>query len=218
MAMRIILIGPPGAGKGTQAASIIEHHSIVHISTGDILRENVRAGTELGQTAKRFMNAGQLVPDNLIIAMMRARLAEDDAQNGFILDGFPRNVSQADALTSLLDDMSLLLDAVVLLEVSDETVVRRLTNRRVCQSCGTIYNAQSHPPKSEGVCDSCGGRVLQRSDDQESVIRSRLAVYHKETAPLVEYYESEGLLRRVPADAESDAVLKYLTSLGSAGK
>ncbi|MDR1472320.1 MAG: adenylate kinase [Synergistaceae bacterium] len=216
--MRIILIGPPGSGKGTQATSIREKHPIAHISTGDILRENVRAGTELGQTAKRFMDAGQLVHDNLIIAMMRARLAEDDAQNGFILDGFPRNVSQADALSSLLDGMSLRLDAAVLLEISDETVVRRLTCRRVCSSCGSIYNALSHPPKARGVCDSCGGRVVQRADDQESVIRNRLAVYHKETAPLVEYYESRGMLRRVPADGESNAALKYLESLRASGK
>lgn len=216
--MRIILIGPPGAGKGTQAASIIEKHPIIHISTGDILRENVRAGTELGQTAKRFMNAGQLVPDHLIIAMMRDRLAEDDAQNGFILDGFPRNVQQADALASLLGDMSLRLDAVVLLEISDEAVVRRLEGRRVCSSCGMIYNVYSHPPKADDTCEACGGQVVRRADDQESVIRGRLDVYHKETAPLVEYYERSGLLHRVPADGGPDSALKYLESIGVSGK
>ncbi|MDR1916369.1 MAG: adenylate kinase [Synergistaceae bacterium] len=216
--MRIILIGPPGAGKGTQAMSIREKHPIVHISTGDILRENVRAGTALGQTAKKFMEAGQLVADSLIIAMMRARLSEEDAGRGFILDGFPRNVSQADELDLLLDEMSLRLDAVVLLEISDDVVVQRLTSRRVCASCGAIYNVLSHPTKAEGVCDSCSGRVIQRADDHESVIRNRLSVYHKETAPLVEYYEKKNLLHRINADGEPDSVLKFLESLEASGK
>ncbi len=215
--MRIILIGPPGAGKGTQASALKAKYPIAHISTGDILRDNVRRGTELGNEAKGFMDAGKLVTDELIIAMMRSRLSESDAASGFLLDGFPRTVEQADSLGKMLEEMSCRLDAAVLLEIEDDTVVRRLTSRRVCSSCGAIYNVISCPAKQEGVCDSCSGAVVQRDDDKESVIRNRLATYHKQTAPLVAYYEGKGLLHRVDAAGESDAVLKYLESLGMKG-
>ena len=215
--MRIILIGPPGAGKGTQASAIMAKYTVAHISTGDILRDNVKRGTELGNAAKNCMDAGKLVADELIIGMMKARLSEDDAKSGFILDGFPRTVEQADSLELLLDEMSCRLDAAVLLEIEDDTVVRRLTSRRVCSSCGAIYNALSHPPKSDGICDSCSSAVIQRDDDKESVIRSRLAVYHGQTAPLEEYYERKGLLHRVDASGASDTVLKHLESLGIKG-
>jgi adenylate kinase len=211
--MRIILIGPPGAGKGTQAASIKRRYPVAHISTGDILRENVRRGTALGVEAKKFMESGQLVTDELIIGMMRERLAEDDAKDGFLLDGFPRNEAQAAALDGLLSEMSLSLDAVILLEVSDEVVVGRLTSRRVCASCGAIYNTEAHPPKREGVCDVCAGAVVLRDDDRESVIRDRLAVYHRQTAPLVEYYDRRGALHKVDAESQADAALKYLETL-----
>ena len=215
--MRIILIGPPGAGKGTQAASVREKYAVPHISTVDILRDNVRTGTALGQEARRFMDSGQLVPDSLMIGMMRLRLAERDTAEGFMLDGFPRTVDQAKALDALLSEMSSGLDAVVLLEISDEAVVERLTNRRICVSCGAIYNALNHPARVDGVCDLCSGHVTLRDDDRESVIRRRLDVYHRQTAPLVEYYEGGGLLHRVDAASSSAAVLEYLESLG-AGK
>ena len=215
--MRIILIGPPGAGKGTQAESIKAKYPIAHISTGDMLRENVRSGTELGKKARAFMDAGKLVSDDLIIDMMRARLRADDARAGFLLDGFPRTIAQAEALDGLLKEMDIELDAVILLEVSDDTVVQRLASRRVCSSCGAIYNAIAHPPKIEGVCDICCSKVIQRDDDKESVIRNRLAVYHEQTLPLVEYYEKKGMLHRIDANAAKDFVLKYLETLNTAG-
>lgn len=213
--MRIILIGPPGAGKGTQASSIQQVYPVAHISTGDILRENVKSGTELGATAKAFMDGGKLVPDDLIIAMMRSRLAQDDARAGFILDGFPRTIAQAEALDALLRELAISLDAVVLLEISDDVVVKRLTSRRVCSSCGAIYNAVAHPPKQEGVCDICGGSVVQRDDDKESVIRNRLSVYHEQTSPLVEYYCNKQMLRRIDAAGAPDSVRSYLESIGA---
>lgn len=212
--MRIILVGPPGAGKGTQASSIGARYPMAHISTGDILRDNVKRGTDLGVAARTFMDAGKLVPDDLIVDMMRSRLSEADAKEGFLLDGFPRTIAQAEALDALLREMSIALDAVVLLELSDETVVHRLTSRRVCSSCKAIYNVLSHPPKREGWCDECAGPVIQRDDDKETVIRNRLSVYHEQTAPLVAYYEKKGLLHRVDASGAQDAVLRHLESLG----
>lgn len=211
--MRVILIGPPGAGKGTQAASIKTKYPIAHISTGDILRENVKEPTELGVAAKSFMDAGKLVPDDLIIEMMKSRLAAPDAVNGFLLDGFPRTIAQAESLDGLLDKMSMQLDVVVLLEISDDEVVKRLTSRRICSSCGTIYNVVAHPPKVDSVCDVCSGSVIQRDDDKESVICNRLSVYHDQTSPLVSYYEQKNLLHRIDAAGDKDAVLSYMDSI-----
>lgn len=213
MAMRIILIGPPGAGKGTQAVSIRAEYPVAYISTGDILRENVRNTTLLGMSAKSFMDAGKLVPDDLIIEMVEERLAASDSKEGFLLDGFPRTLPQAEALDRMLDKMSIRLDAVVELEISDDEVVRRLTSRRVCSSCGAIYNVIAHPTRVEGVCDVCSGTVIQRDDDKESVIRNRLDVFHKQTAPIVEYYARKGLVKRVDATGEKDTVLKLLKTL-----
>jgi adenylate kinase len=211
--MRIILLGPPGAGKGTQAAAIKEVHPVAHISTGDILRENVRAGTELGREAKGYMDAGSLVPDALIIKMMAERLNQPDARESFLLDGFPRTVAQAVALDELTKAMGIELDAVILLDIGDDILVRRLTSRRVCSSCGAIYNVAGHMPKADGVCDKCSGHVVQRDDDMESVIRRRLDVYRGETAPLVDYYDKAGKLRRVEATGPANAVLSYLEFL-----
>ena len=215
--MRIILIGPPGAGKGTQAESIKEKYPIAHISTGDMLRENVRKGTALGVKAKAFMDAGKLVTDDLIIGMMRSRLQADDARAGFLLDGFPRTIAQAEALQGLLEEMSIDLDAVILLDVSDDTVVQRLASRRICSSCGAIYNTIVHPPKIDGVCDICCSKVIQRDDDRESVIRNRLAVYHEQTSPLISYYEERGMLHRIDATFGKDSALKYLETLKAKG-
>ncbi|MDR3164850.1 MAG: adenylate kinase [Synergistaceae bacterium] len=211
--MKIILIGPPGAGKGTQAAAVKSRFPVDHISTGDILRENVRAGTPLGVEAKKFMDSGSLVPDALIIEMMRERLAENPA-GGFMLDGFPRTVAQAEALDELMKEMSMSLDAAILLETSDETVVKRLGGRRVCSSCGAIFHITENPTSVDGVCDVCAGPVIRRGDDREEVIRRRLSAYHKDTAPLVEYYEKSGLLRRVDANGPFDAVKSHLESAG----
>lgn len=211
--MKIILIGPPGAGKGTQAEAIKGKFTVAHISTGDMLRENVRNQTELGKKAKEFMDAGKLVTDDIIIDMMKTRLDQPDAKEGFLLDGFPRTVPQAEALSKLLDELSMKLDAVVLLDVPDDVVVQRLTSRRVCPSCGAIYNVIANPPAKEGVCDKCGGNVIQRDDDKEAVIRNRLKVYHDQTSPLVDYYSGKGLLHKIDATSDKEAALKLLLSL-----
>lgn len=208
--MRIILLGAPGAGKGTQADSIKNKYPIAHISTGDILRANVKAGTALGKDAKAYMDAGKLVPDDVIVGMMESRLAEADCREGFMLDGFPRTIAQAEALDKMLSAHGINLDAVVSLEVDDDTVVSRLTSRRVCKKCGEIYNTVLKPTAKEGVCDKCGGEVVQRDDDKESVIRNRLAVFHTQTAPLIEYYTQKGLLIAVDATGGKDAVLRIL--------
>lgn len=216
--MRIILIGAPGSGKGTQAENIRQKYPIAHISTGDILRANVKAGTELGENAKVYMESGKLVPDEVIIAMVESRLQEPDCKNGFILDGFPRTKNQAEALDLILEKLGILLDAVVQLNVDDETVVRRLTTRRVCKSCGEIYNILSKSAKIEGICDKCGGEVIQRNDDIESVIRNRLTVFHEQTAPLIDYYRSKDLLVSVDAAGGKDVVLKLLEKMKGEGK
>lgn len=206
--MRLILVGPPGAGKGTQAEKIVERHHVAHISTGDILRANVKNNTPLGETAKGYMDRGELVPDQLIIAMMGERLREQDCENGFLLDGFPRTTAQAQALDQLLSDLHIQLDGVLLLDVPDDVVVERLCGRRGCKSCGAIYHAK-FKPSADGVhCDQCGGDLFQRDDDKESVIRSRLDVYHRQTAPIADYYEQQGLLLTVNGDQSGDGVLK----------
>jgi adenylate kinase len=209
--MRAILLGPPGAGKGTLAEAVGD--SAAHISTGDILRANVKAGTPLGVEAKKFMDSGALAPDGVIIGMMRGRLAEDDARRGFLLDGYPRTVPQAEALDALLREMGITLDAAVLLDIDDETVTRRMTSRIVCSKCGAIYNSIAKPPRTPGVCDACGGEVARRADDREESIRHRLEVYHAQTAPLIDYYEASGLLRRIDASDAREAKKKFL-SLG----
>lgn len=202
--MRIILIGPPGAGKGTQAEKIVERHGVAHISTGDILRANVKSGTELGIKAKGYMDSGKLVPDDLIVEMVESRLQEKDCEKGFLLDGFPRTVPQAEALDGLLDKLNLALDGVILLDVDDETVVKRLSGRRMCRGCGRIFNVSYKPSSKGDICDSCGGDLYQRDDDHESVIRNRLDVYHRQTAPLVTYYLDRGQLHRVDAAKGDD--------------
>ncbi|MBP5212414.1 MAG: adenylate kinase [Pyramidobacter sp.] len=211
--MRVILVGPPGAGKGTQAEKIVAKYDVAHISTGDILRANVKAGTELGKKAKSYMDAGGLVPDDVIVGMMRGRLAEDDCKNGFILDGFPRTVPQAEALTELLAEMGLKLDGVILLDVDDDTVVERLCGRRMCKKCGRIFHVTFKPSSKGDLCDECGGELYQRDDDKESVIRQRLAVYHSQTAPLVDYYGKAGLLLRVPGAEAGDKVLSHIEAM-----
>lgn len=197
--MRLILLGPPGAGKGTQAARIAEAYGIPHISTGDILRAHVREGTELGVEAKRYMDAGDLVPDELVMRMVGNRLREPDASDGFVFDGFPRTVPQAEAFQQLLVAHDAPLDAVLRLSVPREDVIPRLTGRRTCSNCGRIFHVVLDPPAVEGVCDECGGQLVQRDDDTEEVARNRLDVYAAQTEPLEHFYWERGLLRDVDA-------------------
>ena len=195
--LNLILLGPPGAGKGTQAERLRDDFGLAHISTGDMLRAQVAEGTELGEQAKAFMDRGELVPDRVIIDMITERIAQEDAHEGFLLDGFPRTEAQADALAEALEAAGRSLNAAILIEVPDEEVVRRLAGRRVCvKNPGHIYHVEFDPPKHEAICDQDGARLIQRDDDREDTIRRRLDVYHEQTAPLVDYYEGRGLLRR----------------------
>jgi adenylate kinase len=212
--VRLVLVGPPGAGKGTQAQFIASHLSIPKISTGDIFRANVSGGTELGQRAKSFMERGDLVPDEITIAMVTDRLQEDDAQAGFLLDGFPRNVPQAETLKKLLSSWDTRLDLVLELVVDDDEVVRRLSGRRTCRRCGRVWHVNFDPPSQPGTCDVCGGELFQRDDDREETIRHRLEVYQQQTAPLVSYYADEGILLGIDATGPVEEVTeRALTSL-----
>jgi adenylate kinase len=197
--VRIVLVGPPGAGKGTQAQFISTNLSIPKISTGDIFRYNVSSGTELGRQAKAFMDRGDLVPDEITIAMVRSRLQEEDAVDGFLLDGFPRNVPQAETLKKMLAEWDARLDLVLELVVDDEEVVRRLSGRRTCRKCGRIWHVVFDPPARQGLCDDCGGELFQRDDDQEETIRHRLDVYAQQTRPLIAFYADEGTLLGIDA-------------------
>ena len=197
--MRLVLVGPPGAGKGTQAQFIASHFAIPKISTGEIFRANVSEGTELGLEARKYMDAGDLVPDEVTIGMVEARLGHGDAQSGFLLDGFPRTVRQAEVLDALLEPMTSPLDVVLELVVDDDEVVRRLSGRRTCHQCGHVWHLDFDPPGTEGICDRCGGELFQRDDDSEDTIRHRLEVYADQTSPLIGYYGDKGLLRGVDA-------------------
>jgi adenylate kinase len=203
--VRIVLVGPPGAGKGTQAQFIASHLSIPKISTGDIFRANVSGGTELGQQAKEYMDRGDLVPDEITIAMVRDRLGEDDAREGFLLDGFPRNVPQAETLKKILAEWDDKLDLVLELVVDEDEVVRRLSGRRTCSQCGHIWHVM-FDDKRDDVCDDCGGQLFQRDDDKEETIRHRLEVYQEQTAPLVSFYADEGILVGIDATGPVEEV------------
>jgi adenylate kinase len=194
--LNLILLGPPGAGKGTQAERLQEDFHLPYVATGDILREAVREGTELGGKAKEYMDAGDLVPDDLVIAVVLERIASDEARDGFLLDGFPRNREQGEALDGAIDRLGRRLTAALLVEVPDEEVVRRLSGRRVSVKSGRVYHVEFDPPKHEGRCDVDGSRLVQRDDDKPETVRHRLAVYHENTKPLIAYYERQGILRR----------------------
>jgi adenylate kinase len=215
--MRLVLVGAPGAGKGTQAKYLSRFYGIPQISTGEIFRANLAAQTTLGQEAKRFMDAGDLVPDEVTIGIVRARLSEDDARDGFLLDGFPRTVPQAQALNTMLDELGTPLEVVLELQVDDEEVVRRLSGRRTCRNCGHVWHVEFDPPSKEGVCDACGGELFQRDDDLPETIRRRLEVYNEQTAPLVSFYADMGLLRSITAQGTVDDVTRRaIESLESA--
>lgn len=207
--MRIVLVGPPGAGKGTQAAFLAKNLKIPHISTGDLFRANISQGTELGKQAKAFMDAGNLVPDEVTIGMAHDRMTQPDAENGFLLDGFPRNVSQAEALDESLKTDGQKLDAVLDLEVPEDEVVKRIAGRRICRNDSShVFHVTYSKPKTEGICDVCGGELYQRGDDQEETVRKRLDVYHRETEPIIDHYKAQGLVVTISALGKVDEVTK----------
>ena len=195
--MNLILLGPPGAGKGTQAKMLVETYGIPQISTGDMLREAVKNQTQLGLEAKKYMDAGQLVPDEVVIGLVKERLGRDDCAQGFMLDGFPRTVPQAEALDKVLAEMGKAIDHVISIEVPNEELLKRLTGRRTCRNCGQGYHVIFDPPKQDGVCDKCGGELYQRDDDNEATVANRLKVYEESTKPLINYYQAKGLLRPI---------------------
>lgn len=207
--MRIVLVGPPGAGKGTQAAYLAKNLAIPHISTGDLFRANISQGTPLGVEAKSYMDAGNLVPDAVTIGMAEDRMEQADAAEGFLLDGFPRNLGQAEALDEYLKNNGLTLDAVLDLEVPEEEVVKRIAGRRICRNDSShVFHAEYNKPKAEGVCDVCGGELYQRDDDREETVRKRLEVYHTETEPIIDYYKDQDLVVTIPALGKVEEVTK----------
>jgi len=211
--MRMVLLGPPGSGKGTQAGALARRRGIPHIASGDILRANVKEGTELGRRAAPYMERGELVPDELILDMMAERLAEPDAAEGYALDGFPRTVAQAEALDGRLSERQQRLEAVVYLEVPEKELLRRLSGRRICPDCNAIYQLETMAPRQEGICDACGGGLIQRKDEQPEVVRRRLQVYARETEPLLDYYRRTGLLHEVDGTIGVDNVLAEIDGI-----
>jgi adenylate kinase len=211
--LNLVLLGPPGAGKGTQAQRIVERYHIPQISTGDILRKAVKEGTSLGKKAKIFMDQGQLVPDEVVIGLIDERLGASDCNPGFILDGFPRTIAQAEALHPILTKMGKSIDHVINIEVDTEELVRRLTGRRTCKNCGSMFHILFHPPREEGICDRCGGALYQREDDKEETIRIRLNEYQRQTAPLIQYYQLKTYLRSVQGVGGQEEIFKRIVRL-----
>lgn len=205
--MNLLIMGPPGAGKGTQAEVLVKELKITHISTGDMFRNAIKEGTEMGKKAKEYMDAGQLVPDEVVIGMVKDRLAKPDCQNGFLLDGFPRTVEQARALDETLASLNIKLDGVINIVVPLDKLMVRLTGRRVCRDCGASYHVVFNPPQVEGKCNSCGGELYQRSDDNEESVSTRLKAYEEKTQPLIDYYQAKGLLLNINGDQEIGKVL-----------
>lgn len=209
----MILLGPPGAGKGTQSVVLAKKYNLPHISTGDILRESVKSGQPLGLKAKEYMDKGALVPDEIVTGIVAERLKRPDTKKGFILDGFPRTIKQAEDLGSALKDMGTEIDAVIYFETSTNVAIERLTGRRVCKSCGFNYHIKNIPPKKEGICDKCGGQLYHRADDNEATVRNRLKVYEDQTKPLIDYYSKQGILEKVSGDMGVDELFKVLSKL-----
>ena len=214
--MRIILLGPPGAGKGTQAAGIVEKYNIPHISTGDIFRKNIKEGTDLGKRAKEYIDQGLLVPDELTVGLVTDRITQADCENGFMLDGFPRNVSQAEQLDAFLKENNIELSNVINIEVDKNILVSRAVGRRICKSCGATYHVEFNPPKIEGVCNVCQGELYQRADDNEETVSKRIQVYLDETRPLADYYAKVGILSNINGQQSIDEVFgDIVAALGS---
>lgn len=211
--MNLILLGPPGAGKGTQAVRIIEKYNIPHISTGDIFRKNIKEGTELGKKAQEYMNKGELVPDSLVIEIALDRLTDEDCQGGFLLDGFPRTVEQAEALDAFLAEKGQKVDKVLDIDVEKPVLLQRLTSRRVCRECGATYNVIGMPPKQEGICDKCGGELFQRDDDTEATVENRIEVYEQQTKPLLDYYEKAGNIVHLDGSIGYEALFEQIVEL-----
>ena len=211
--MRIVFLGPPGAGKGTQAVEIVEKLGIPHVATGDMLRASIKQETPLGLEAKKYMDQGLLVPDEVTIRITGERISQPDCANGFLLDGFPRTLAQAEALDKLLSDLGIKLDAVINLQVPEAVLIPRLTGRRVCRNCGASFHMVFNPPTAEGVCDRCEGELYQRSDDNEETAVNRLSVYNTQTAPLIAYYQEQGVLKNIDGEQE---IYQVLVSIGKA--
>lgn len=210
--MKLVILGPPGAGKGTQAEYIVERYNIPHISTGDIFRENIKNNTELGKEAKSYMDKGLLVPDDLVIALVEDRLNKDDAKEGFLLDGFPRTVAQAVSLDSILDKNDEKLTKVINISVDPEILIERAVGRRVCKTCGMTYHVKFNPPKEEGICDKDGTKLIQRDDDSEETVKTRISVYFDQTAPLIDYYRAQNLLVDIDGAKDIDKVFEDIVS------
>ncbi len=211
--MKLIMLGAPGAGKGTQAKLIAEKYHIPHISTGDIFRANIKEGTELGKKAKAFMDAGGLVPDELVIDLVVDRLSWEDAKDGYVLDGFPRTIPQAEALTKALAEKGEKIDAAIDVDVPDENIINRMGGRRACVSCGATYHIVNIPPKVEGKCDNCGADLILRDDDKPETVKHRLDVYHEQTQPLIDYYKAEGVLREVDGTVDMNDVFESIVQI-----
>lgn len=208
----LVLLGPPGAGKGTQAKLISDKYKVPHISTGEILRNKIKEASPLGTKAKEYMNKGELVPDVIVLELLKERLEADDCINGFLLDGFPRNVYQAEELNNYLTSKEKTIDMVINLEVEEDVLLNRMIGRRVCKECGANYHVENLPPKQKGICDVCGGEVYQRADDKEETVKNRFNVYHKQTAPLIDYYQKAGVLIPVKGDGGPEKVFASIVS------
>ena len=211
--MKIVMLGAPGAGKGTQAKMIAENYKIPHISTGDMFRLNIKNGTELGMEAKKYMDQGLLVPDELTVRIFLDRVAQDDCKDGYVLDGFPRTIPQAQVLEEALDKLGDKIDYAIDVEVPDENIIRRMEGRRACTSCGATYHIEHVPPKEEGICDACGQELVLRDDDKPETVEKRLRVYQEQTAPLLEFYKAKGVLRSVDGTQDMQDVFKDITEI-----
>ncbi len=211
--MKIIMLGAPGAGKGTQAKQIADHYSIPHISTGDIFRANIKQGTELGKKAKEYMDKGALVPDELTCDLVMDRIKQDDCANGFVLDGFPRTIPQAEALENALNAIGQKMDFAIDVDVPDDNIIGRMSGRRACLNCGATYHIVSIPPKKEGICDKCGEPLVQRDDDKEETVKNRLSVYHEQTQPLINFYQERDILRTVDGTRPMEDVFSAIQAI-----
>ncbi len=211
--MKIIMLGAPGAGKGTQAKMIAEKYGVPHVSTGDIFRANIKNGTELGMEAKKYMDQGLLVPDELTVRILLDRVAQKDCENGYVLDGFPRTIPQAEVLDEALTELGDKIDYAIDVNVPDENIVRRMSGRRACLTCGATYHIEHIPPRQEGICDKCGSELVLRDDDKPETVKNRLAVYHEQTQPLIDFYEKKGVLRTVDGTLPMEEVFAAITGI-----